>query len=89
MRSLTDLRPKPRGGGGAGNKGILVGVTSGDFPGPRNASSQADFVPVGALAAGLHDSRRIVGISHPRIRSVQAKDCRCQREERIDIPLDA
>src|SRR5262249_9953897 len=74
MRRLTDLRSGARGRSVAGNKCVLIGISSGDSPIMRYASSQSELEPVSALTAGLHNPGRVVGICSPRIRTVQSKN---------------
>src|SRR5215475_3839168 len=89
MRRLADDRAGSRGCGGAGNESVLISVASGDSPVPRDASAQSEFETISALTAGLHDPGGIVGIGRPSICTVQPKDCGRQREESVQIPLDA
>src|SRR5262245_65446377 len=89
MRDLSNLGPGARGCGGAGDKCVLISIAPGDSPSARNASTQPEFITVGALTAGLYDPGRVVGIYRTRVRTVQPKDRSRQREESIHIPFDA
>src|SRR5437762_7797588 len=89
MRHLADLRIQTCRSGGAGNESILIGVTSGDFPGVREISVQTNLVAIRALATGLHYPGRIVRIGCPRVRTIQPKDRRIERQETIQVPLSA
>ena len=76
VRHLGDLCPGARGRRGAGDERVLIRIPAGDLPGARDASIRADFEAVRALAAGLHDPRRIIRIGRSRVGAVQPVDCR-------------
>src|SRR5205085_2005614 len=89
MRHLRDLSAGWSRDSSAADKGILKRVTAGDLPRFGEIPIQADFVAVGALAAGLHDSRRIVWVGRSRVGSIQAISGSGERQRTIDVPLHA
>src|SRR3954463_15506123 len=89
MRHLSDLRAGPRRDRIAGDEGILEGIAAGDSPSPRHIAVQANLIPLGSLAAGLYDARRVVGVRRPRIGAAQTITCRCQRQRPRNVPLKA
>ncbi len=77
------------GGGGAADIGILISVAAGHGPLAGEVSVDAEFEAVGALAAGLNNDRRIVGIHGARVGAVQAVQRGREGEVALHVPLDA
>src|SRR6185369_11676320 len=88
MRNQGDLRSGTRGSRSAGDERVLISISSGQSPGARQGSIQSHFVPVGALAAGLQDPRRIVWIRRSGVQPVQSIHGRRKRERAAQVPFD-
>src|SRR5206468_8141458 len=78
-----------RGGRGAGNEGALQGVAAGNLPAAGQRAVDSELKAVGALAASLHDSRRVVRIGGARVRSIQPVRRDRDRELSPRVPFRA
>ncbi len=89
MRHLCDALSRDSRRGCRSNECILISIAAGDAPFGKQAAVDADLKSVGALAAGLDDSGRVVRVGRARVGAVEPVDRRGYGHVAKHVPFDA